>query len=101
MPTMVRALASWIAAMPKSVRTTRPRPRVRVTSVSTRTLPGLMSRWRTPRACTWRSAATRPMPIRAVSHGPSGPSSAMMRSRERPATNSMTIHRRSPSSTTS
>ncbi|MCF0088562.1 hypothetical protein B0E37_03637 [Streptomyces sp. MH192] len=93
-PVRVSAVSPWTMAMPKSVRITR-------SSWLRRTLAGFTSRCSTPASCAERSAASTSAPMRAASRGVNAPSEAMSSPSERPRTNSITIHGRPASVTTS
>lgn len=83
-----------IAAIPKSVSSTRP-------SLARSTLPGFTSRCSTPTACAARSAPSTCSPIRAASRGSIRPAALAASAREGPSMYSMTIHGRSSCSRTS
>ncbi len=80
--------------MPKSVTFTRP-------SRPTRMLPGLTSRWSTPRSCAWPSASAtwRTIPIFAASGNASF--APRYRVSGRPSTCSIAMKQTSPSRPTS
>ena len=84
-PVRVTLGSPGTVARPQSVSTTRP-------SSAISTLPGLMSRCRTPRRWAARSAPSTPSPISAARAGGSVPSSARTSCSERLATYSITIH---------
>lgn len=93
-PVCVSVDVPAVCAMPKSVRTTRP-------PAPSRTLPGLMSRCRTPAACAARTAAIMPRPIRAASSGGRVRPPLRKSPRVGAGTYSMTMQGRPSSSTTS
>ncbi len=92
-PVCVIVTSPSMAAMPKSVSTTR--------SEVSSTLPGLMSRCRIPAACACRTASSTRMPISAAWITGSGPLWRTACSRDQARTSSITIQGRPSSSTTS
>ncbi len=83
-PVRVTAGSSASSARPRSMTCGRPS--------TSRTLPGVRSRWMTPPACSAASARATPSATGTSSAAGSGPVSATSSSRRRPGTNRVTSH---------